>query len=116
MDVFGAIAEPNRRALLKVLLDGERPAGDLVAALPALGQAAVSRHLRLLRQAGLVEVRAEAQRRIYRLRPFGLVGVDDWLKPYRRFWASQIHSLEQRLKSRDSRPHSKAKKKRKAKR
>jgi DNA-binding transcriptional ArsR family regulator len=111
MDVFGAIAEPNRRTLLRLLLEGERPAGDLVAALPGLSQPAVSRHLQLLHRAGLVAVRVDAQKRIYRLQPFGLAGVNDWLEPYRQFWTSQIESLEQRLKARQIRSAPKVKKK-----
>jgi DNA-binding transcriptional ArsR family regulator len=111
MDIFGAIAEPNRRVLLNLLLEGERPAGDLVAALPDLSQPAVSRHLQLLHRAGLVAVRVDAQKRIYRLEPFGLVSINDWLEPYRQFWSGQIDSLDQRLKSRQSRPAPKVKKK-----
>ncbi len=97
MDVFEAIAEPHRRQLLDVLVEGERSAGELVAALPALTQPAVSRHLRALREVGLVEVRSEAQRRIYRLRPEGLAALEAWLSPYRRFWASHLDALERHL-------------------
>jgi DNA-binding transcriptional ArsR family regulator len=94
MDVFEAIAEPNRRALLDLLADGERPAGDLVATLPHMTQPAVSRHLRVLREAGLVEVRPDAQRRIYALRAEGLAEIDKWVGRYRPYWAG---SLEQHL-------------------
>jgi DNA-binding transcriptional ArsR family regulator len=97
MDVFEAVAEPNRRALLDMLADGERSAGELVASLPLLTQPAVSRHLRVLRDAGLVEVRPDAQRRIYALRPDGLAALDEWLNRYRRFWTSHLDALEQHL-------------------
>src|ERR1700712_2115874 len=72
MDVFEAVAEPSRRALLDALSGGERSAGELVATLPSLSQPTVSRHLRVLREVGLVEVRSDAQRRIYALRADGL--------------------------------------------
>jgi DNA-binding transcriptional ArsR family regulator len=76
VDVFEVIAEPHRRALLDVLAEGECTAGDLVATLPGLTQPTVSRHLRVLREVGLVEVRADAQRRSYALRDDGLVEID----------------------------------------
>jgi DNA-binding transcriptional ArsR family regulator len=97
MDVFEAIAEPNRRALLDVLTEGERTAGDLVATLPELTQPTVSRHLRVLREVGLVEVRADAQRRIYALRADGLVEIDTWITRYRRHWNAHLDALEQHL-------------------
>jgi DNA-binding transcriptional ArsR family regulator len=94
--MFEVLAEPNRRRILDLLRTGERPVGDLVGEL-ALSQPAVSKHLRVLRQAGLVEVRAEAQRRLYRLRPEPLRELDDWLRPYRAFWADRLDALEQHL-------------------
>jgi DNA-binding transcriptional ArsR family regulator len=97
VDVFEAVAEPNRRALLHILAEGERAAGELVAGLSALTQPAVSRHLRVLREAGLVEVRADAQRRIYRLRPDPLLEVEAWLEPYRKLWARRLDALEDHL-------------------
>lgn len=95
--MFEAIAEPNRRALLDVLTEGERTAGDLVATLPELTQPTVSRHLRVLREVGLVEVRADAQRRIYALRADGLVEIDTWITRYRRHWNAHLDALEQHL-------------------
>jgi DNA-binding transcriptional ArsR family regulator len=83
--------------VLDLLAERERAAGDLVAAFPALTQPAVSRHLRVLRQVGLVEVRAEAQRRIYTLRPQPLAELDGWLSTYRRFWATKLDALEANL-------------------
>ncbi|MFJ6568943.1 ArsR/SmtB family transcription factor [Streptomyces sp. NPDC091292] len=97
MDVFEAVAEPNRRALLDVLAGGERSAGELVATLPGLTQPAVSRHLRVLREVGLVEVRPDAQRRIYALRPGGLAEIDEWIDRYRRYWPRHFDALEQHL-------------------
>lgn len=97
MDVFEAVAEPSRRILLDVLRDGERTAGDLVASLPGLTQPTVSRHLRVLREVGLVEVRSDAQRRIYALRADGLVEMDDWLGRYRHFWSAHLDALERHL-------------------
>jgi DNA-binding transcriptional ArsR family regulator len=99
MDVFEAVAEPSRRTLLDALRTGERTAGELVATLPALTQPTVSRHLRVLREVGLVEVRSDAQRRIYALRADGLVEMDDWIDSYRHFWASHLDALEQHMKS-----------------
>jgi DNA-binding transcriptional ArsR family regulator len=93
---FEALAEPNRRRILDVLRDGERPAGDLVEAL-AISQPGVSKHLKLLREAGLVSVRADGQRRLYRLEPRGLADLDAWLVPYRRFWADRLSRLDQHL-------------------
>jgi DNA-binding transcriptional ArsR family regulator len=93
---FEVIAEPNRRRILDLLLDGERPVGELVAAM-AVSQPAVSKHLRVLRQAGLVEARTEAQRRIYTVRAAPLLAVDEWLQPYRQLWASRLDALEQYL-------------------
>ena len=97
MDVFEAIAEPNRRVLLDTLATGDRTAGELVAALPTLTQPSVSRHLRILREVGLVEVRPDAQRRIYALRADGLVAVDSWIEQYRQFWTGHLDALERHL-------------------
>ncbi|MCV7150939.1 ArsR/SmtB family transcription factor [Mycolicibacterium pyrenivorans] len=100
MDVFEAVAEPNRRILLDVLAEGERTAGELVAALPDVTQPTVSRHLRVLREVGLVEVRPQAQRRIYALRADGLVAIDDWIERYRRYWTGHLDALERHLERR----------------
>ncbi len=97
MDVFEAVAEPSRRALLDVLADGERTAGELVATLADLTQPSVSRHLKVLREVGLVEVRPDAQRRIYALRADGLVQIDEWLDRYRRYWSDHLDALERHL-------------------
>jgi DNA-binding transcriptional ArsR family regulator len=97
VDVFEAVAEPSRRALLDALIDGERTAGELVATLPGLTQPTVSRHLKVLREVGLVEVRPDAQRRIYALRADGLVAIDEWIERYRRYWSGHLDALERHL-------------------
>jgi DNA-binding transcriptional ArsR family regulator len=94
--VFEALAEPNRRRILDFLAQRERPVNDLVSLL-RVSQPAVSKHLRVLRDAGLVEVRADAQRRLYRVRPEPLRELDDWLAPYRAMWASRLDALESHL-------------------
>lgn len=99
MDVFEAVAEPSRRALLDELINGERTAGQLVASLPGLTQPTVSRHLRILREVGLVEVRPDAQRRIYALRADGLVAIDAWIERYRRIWTEHLDALERHLET-----------------
>ena len=96
MTPFEALAEPNRRQILDLLRAGERPAGALVNAL-AISQPGVSKHLRILREAGLVESRAKGQQRLYRLAPGKLAEVDAWLAPYRHFWAGRLDALEAHL-------------------
>src|SRR5262245_33997947 len=86
---FEVIAEPTRRRILDLLRDAEQAVGDLVAAL-GYSQPAVSKHLRVLRDAGLVDVRVDAQRRIYSIRPAPLRAVDDWLAPYRAQWEDAL--------------------------
>jgi DNA-binding transcriptional ArsR family regulator len=93
---FEILAEPNRRRILDLLRDQERPAGDLVEAL-AISQPGVSKHLRILREAGLVSVRGDGQRRLYSLRPEPLAEIDAWLQPYRRFWTDRLDALERHL-------------------
>ncbi len=94
--VFEVLAEPNRRLLLDLLRDEERPVGYLVEAL-GTSQPAVSKHLRILREAGLVGVRPEGQRRLYRVRPEALRTVDEWLAPYRALWEGRLDALEGHL-------------------
>src|SRR2546427_4864755 len=93
---FEVLAEPNRRRILDLLRVADRPVGDLVGEL-SVSQPAVSKHLRVLREAGLVEVRPEAQRRIYRVRWEPLRAIDEWLEPYRRLWGSRPDDLERHL-------------------
>lgn len=100
MSVFEVVAEPNRRRILDLLRTAEQPVGELVDRLQ-LSQPLVSKHLRVLRESGLVEVRGDAQRRLYRLRPEPLLDLDVWLEPYRRMWASHLDALERHLDSMD---------------
>lgn len=93
------IAEPRRQAILDLLREGELPVGDLVARL-GMSQPLVSKHLRVLKDAGLVRVRADAQRRLYRLAPEPLAELDEWLAPYRALWSQSLDRLEQHLERR----------------
>ena len=90
--VLHALADESRRTVLEILRDHSASAGELAAALP-IARPGVSRHLRVLRDAGLVEVRQEAQRRIYSLRPEALIEVDEWLADYRALWQSRLDAL-----------------------
>jgi DNA-binding transcriptional ArsR family regulator len=93
---FEVVAEPTRRRILDLLRERSRPVGELVE-LFGLSQPLVSKHLRVLRDAGLVRVHQDAQRRWYELRPEPLVEVDAWLEPYRRLWADSLDALERHL-------------------
>jgi len=93
---FEVLAEPRRREILDLLRDGERLVGDLVDRLE-LAQPTVSKHLKVLKGAGLVDVRQDAQRRWYRLRPAPLAEIDAWLAPYRRMWTNSLDALERHL-------------------
>jgi DNA-binding transcriptional ArsR family regulator len=94
--VFDVIAEPNRRRILDLLREQPRPVGDLVEEL-RISQPAVSKHLRVLRDAGLVDATTDAQRRVYRVRPEPLREIDEWLAPYRQAWATRLDTLERHL-------------------
>jgi DNA-binding transcriptional ArsR family regulator len=93
---FDVLAEPNRRRILDLLLEGPLPVGEVVERI-GLTQPGTSKHLRVLRQAGLVRVRKDAQRRFYELRPEPLAEVSAWLEPYRRRWAHSLDALERHL-------------------
>jgi DNA-binding transcriptional ArsR family regulator len=93
---FDVLAEPARRDILDLLREGERSVGELVERL-SLSQPGVSKHLRVLRDAGLVVVRPDAQRRWYRLRAEPLAEIDAWLGPYRRYWSGRLDALERHL-------------------
>lgn len=93
---FAAIAEPNRRAILGLLASSEQSVGEIERRL-RLPQTSVSKHLRVLREAGLVEARVEAQRRVYRIRPEPLREIDAWLEPFRRLWTAHVDALERHL-------------------
>ncbi|HZR09189.1 MAG TPA: metalloregulator ArsR/SmtB family transcription factor [Myxococcales bacterium] len=100
---FAIVAEPNRRAILSLLLSSERSVGEIEREL-RLSQPSVSKHLRVLREAGFVESRIEAQRRLYRLRPEPLMELDGWLVPFRRFWSKHVDALERHLEKMEKVP------------
>ncbi len=95
-ETWTALVDPTRRAVLDVLLEGEQPVGEIVDRL-RLSQPQASKHLRVLRQAGLVTVRKDAQRRVYSLDPRPIADLDAWLSPYRRLWNDSLDRLEQHL-------------------
>jgi DNA-binding transcriptional ArsR family regulator len=100
---FTIVAEPNRRAILSLLLSSERSVGEIEEEL-RLSQPSVSKHLRVLREAGFVESRVEAQRRLYRLRPEPLMELDEWLVPFRQFWSKHVDALERHLDRMENEP------------
>jgi len=108
---FAVVAEPNRRAILGLLLSSERSVGEIERRL-RLSQPSVSKHLRVLRDAGFVESRIEAQQRVYRLRPEPLMELDEWLAPFRQFWSKHLDALERHLDTMDTTPPQRGKKKR----
>jgi DNA-binding transcriptional ArsR family regulator len=93
---FGIIAEPNRRAILSLLISSQQSVGEIEHRL-RMQQPTVSKHLRVLREAGFVESTVDAQRRLYRLKPEALQEVDAWLAPFRRFWSAHLDALERHL-------------------
>jgi DNA-binding transcriptional ArsR family regulator len=96
VSAYGALAEPHRRQILDLLRGGERPAGELVEHV-ALSQPGVSKHLKVLREAGLVTVRADGKRRLYALRAAPLAEVDAWLAHYRAYWPQRLDDLQRHL-------------------
>jgi DNA-binding transcriptional ArsR family regulator len=94
--VFEIIAEPNRRAILGLLVSSQQSVGEIERQL-RMSQPAVSKHLRVLREAGFVESTVDAQRRLYRLKPEPFQAVDAWLAPFRRFWSAHVDALERHL-------------------
>ncbi|MGA2804949.1 MAG: metalloregulator ArsR/SmtB family transcription factor [Acidimicrobiales bacterium] len=97
---FAVLAEPSRRRILDLLRERERSVSELVGDLH-MSQPGVSKHLRVLREAGLVKARVDAQRRVYQLRAEPLSEVDAWLEPYRRFWSGRLDALEAHLERKD---------------
>ena len=97
MDKFSAVADPKRRAMLDLLVKRERSAGELVSAFPDISQPAVSKHLRILKDTGLVDMRVQAQQRIYTLQPKGLAELEAWIAKYKVFWPDRLDSLERHL-------------------
>lgn len=96
MNAFAVLAEPQRRQILDALIHGERAVGDLVHRL-GISQPSISKHLRVLRDAGMVTVRVDAQRRLYRVEPSALAEIDAWLMPYRKLWTRRLDALEAHL-------------------
>ncbi|MEV4385208.1 metalloregulator ArsR/SmtB family transcription factor [Micromonospora sp. NPDC049580] len=99
-DAFTVLAEPTRRRILDALRDADRSVGELVDGL-GVSQPAVSKHLRVLREAGFVSCRSAARQRIYRLEPGPLRAVDGWLAPYRRLWTRHLDALQRHLDSQE---------------
>ncbi len=97
MDAFSVVADPTRRRILDLLAGRARNAGDIAAAFPRLTQPGVSRHLKVLRDAHLVDVRVQAQQRIYSLRPEGLAELYEWVAKYQALWPETLDSLERYL-------------------
>jgi DNA-binding transcriptional ArsR family regulator len=106
---FDIIAEPNRRAILSLLVSSQQSVGDIERQL-RMPQPTVSKHLRVLRQAGFVESTVDAQRRLYRLKPEPFQELDDWLAQFRRFWSAHIDALERHLDRLNERTPTKTKK------
>jgi DNA-binding transcriptional ArsR family regulator len=108
---FEIIAEPNRRAILSLLVSSQQSVGEIERHLH-MPQTTVSKHLRVLREAGFVESTVDAQRRLYRLKPESLQEVDDWLAQFRRFWSAHVDALERHLDRMDESTTTKGKPKR----
>jgi DNA-binding transcriptional ArsR family regulator len=108
---FGIIAEPNRRAILSLLASSEQSVSQIEQKL-RMPQTSVSKHLRVLRNAGFVEARVDAQRRLYRIRPEPLMEIDEWLETFRRHWSTHVDALERHLDRMDKAPPKKKRKKR----
>lgn len=106
---FEIIAEPNRRAILTLLASSQRSVGEIERHL-RMTQPTVSKHLRVLREAGFVEATVDAQRRLYRLKPESLREVDAWLAPFRQLWSAHVDALERYLDQMDATPAKKRKK------
>jgi len=108
--VFEIIAEPNRRAILSLLVSSQQSVGEIERQL-RMSQPTVSKHLRVLREAGFVESTVDAQRRLYRLKPGPLQEVDAWLAQFRRFWSAHVDALERHLDRMDQSTATKGKEK-----
>jgi DNA-binding transcriptional ArsR family regulator len=106
MDAFAALADPTRRGIVAMLARGERPAGEIAAAFD-VSAPAVSQHLKVLREARLVRVRPEAQKRFYALEPRGMAEVENWVAEVRRFWSPKLDALEAALKADRRKKHGK---------
>lgn len=103
MQSIAALADPTRRRIVEMLAEGERPAGEIVREF-AMSAPAISQHLKVLREAGLVKVRVQGQQRIQSLDPTGLDEIGDWLERTRAFWSQRLDALEQALRNEDRKP------------
>ncbi len=113
MDTFSALADPTRRAMLDLLCKQEHSVSDFVDAFPSISQPAVSKHLKVLRDAGLVRVQTRAQQRVYSLQPEGLAELDAWIAKYKVLWSENLDALEEYLADRkQKKPKEKRSKKR----
>ncbi|HUH14895.1 MAG TPA: metalloregulator ArsR/SmtB family transcription factor [Gaiellaceae bacterium] len=99
MSALEALADPTRRRIVELLVDGERSAGEIASHFPT-SRPGISRHLRVLREAGLVQARGEGQRRLYSLDPAPLVELDEWLARYRGFWTNRLDALDTEIRRR----------------
>jgi DNA-binding transcriptional ArsR family regulator len=108
-DPFVTLADPTRREILRRIGPGELPAGELVRAFPDQSQPGISRHLRVLREAGLVEVRSLDRRRLYSLNRQGFEALESWIAQFRAFWPAQLDALERHLDASVPKKSSKAK-------
>jgi DNA-binding transcriptional ArsR family regulator len=113
--VFEVIAEPNRRAILSLLVSSQQSVGEIERRL-RMSQPTVSKHLRVLREAGFVEATVDAQRRLYRLKPEPLEEVEAWLAPFRRFWSAHVDALERHLDRMEQKTRAKGKTRRRRRR
>lgn len=111
MDIFTALSDPTRRGIVELLGQGPQAAGDITARFE-VSAPAISQHLKVLKEAELVHVRIDGQRRIYSLNPQGLTALDDWLDRMRRFWSSSLDALEHELRKPVAKPKSKPRKSR----
>jgi DNA-binding transcriptional ArsR family regulator len=107
--IFAIIAQPNRRAILRLLASAERSVGDIEERLH-IPQPSVSKHLRVLKDAGFVESRVDAQRRLYRIKPEPLMEIEAWLAPFRRYWSGHLDALERHLDQSNPAPRRKRRK------
>lgn len=112
VSVFEIVAEPNRRAILSLLVSSEQSVGEIEIHL-GMSQPAVSKHLRVLRETGFVEATVDAQRRVYRLKPEAFQELDAWLAPFRQFWSGHVDALERHLDRMDRSTRTKRKTRRK---
>lgn len=106
VDIFSIVADPTRRAMLDVLIEHNHTVSDFVNTFPTISQPAVSKHLKVLRENGLVSVKVKAQQRIYSLKPNALLELDDWISKYKIFWSENLDALERYLSKKGNKGNS----------